>query len=110
VRAAAASADLTSAASSPPRAVVGAAAANPNRACVARAQDSAFVVRALPGRGLGAVALRPIAAGECLVTESPLVYWRVPRHGGEARARLSEISELVDALDAESRATYADEH
>ena len=146
VRAAAASADLTAAASSPPRAVVGASADDPNRACVeraqdsafmvraqdsacvtcaqdsaymvraqdsacvARAQDSAFMVRALPGRGLGVVALRPIAAGECLVTESPLVYWRVPRHGGEARARLSEISELVDALDAESCATYADEH
>ena len=119
VRAAAASADLTAAASSPPRAVVGAAADDPNRACVARdqdsacvarAQDSAFMVRALPGRGLGVVALRPIAAGECLVTESPLVYWRVPRHGGQAHARLSEIGELVDSLDAESRATYADEH
>ena len=82
---------------------------DPNRACVGRAQDSAFVVRALAGRGLGVVALRPIAAGECLVTESPLVCWRVGRRGGQALARLSELSELVAELDAESRATYADE-
>ena len=108
VRAAAASADLTAAASSPPRAVE-AADDDPNRACVGRAQDSAFVVRALAGRGLGVVALRPIAAGECLVTESPLVCWRVGRRGGQALARLSELSELVAELDAESRATYADE-
>ena len=104
----AASADLTAAASSPPRAVE-AADDDPNRACVGRAQDSAFVVRALAGRGLGVVALRPIAAGECLVTESPLVCWRVGRRGGQALARLSELSELVAELDAESRATYADE-
>ena len=104
----AASADLTAAASSPPRAVE-AADDDPNRACVGRAQDSAFVVRALAGRGLGVVALRPIAAGECLVTESPLVCWRVGRRGGQALARLSELSELVAELDAEARATYADE-
>ncbi len=64
----------------------------------------AVQVRRLAGRGFGVVALRPIAAGEQLFAERPLVVWQVDRRGGHAE--LSEISALVDALDEGARATY----
>ena len=50
-------------------------------------------LRALPGRGIGAMAARDFASGERILAEAPLVAWD---SGGEST--WSELARKVDAL------------
>ena len=65
-----------------------------------------FEVRRLPGRGLGVVAARPLAPGERVLAERPLVAWRVATRDGVAD--MGVFDRLVNGLSAAERADFYD--
>jgi hypothetical protein len=69
------------------------------------AHSRSFAVRAISGKGLGAVATRFIALGECVLLEQPLLQWAqdesVPLH-----AHLANLHALVAGLDTASYKSY----
>ena len=66
--------------------------------------SNALAVRALPGRGLGCVALRAIAPGERILAEVPLVFWASRR--GDKADDFAQLDALVEALDPEARESF----
>lgn len=63
-----------------------------------------FDVRQLPGRGWGLVARRPLALGERVLAERPLIHWRVATRDGVAD--MAVLDRLVSDLCAEERASF----
>lgn len=61
------------------------------------AECAAFAVRKIPGHGLGGFAARNIVRGECILTERPLLHWKVQR--GDAITH--EMLEAMVSAEAE---------
>ena len=79
-------------------------------------RELAVAARHIEGKGLGLVALRDIAAGECLLCEAPLVTWELPpvpndeaasRNSGSApRAGAAQLDGILAALSDNDRCSF----